>query len=309
MISESFTFKGKDDLEIFVYKWMPDVDMQVKGVVQLAHGMAETAARYEDFANDLTKNGFVVYANDHRGHGETAGKIEILGELGEDGFNSMVEDMHRLNNIIKEENMSLPIFLFGHSMGSFLTQRYICLYGNELKGAILTGTCGKRGSIVDIGIIASKVEIIRKGRNAKSINLNKLIFGSNNDFFKPNRTLFDWLSRDNKEVDKYIENPYCGAVFTAGFFYDFLSGLKSAADTGEIKNIPNNLPIYIFGGDKDPVGKNGKGALKLVKTYEKHGARDLTYKLYKDGRHEMLHEINKDEVTTDIIKWINAHLI
>ncbi|NNU75499.1 alpha/beta hydrolase [Clostridium estertheticum] len=309
MISESFTFKGKDGLEIFVYKWMPDVDMKVKGVVQLAHGMAETAARYEDFAINLTKNGFGVYANDHRGHGETAGKIEILGELGEDSFNSMVEDMRRLNKIIKEENMRLPIFLFGHSMGSFLTQRYICLYGSKLKGAILTGTCGKRGIIVDIGIIASKVEIIRKGRNAKSINLNKLTFGSNNDFFKPNRTLFDWLSRDNKEVDKYIENPYCGAVFTAGFFYDFLGGLKSAADTGEIEKIPNNLPIYIFGGDKDPVGKNGKGALKLVKTYEKHGVRDLTYKLYKDGRHEMLHEINKDEVTTDIIKWINAHLI
>ncbi|MCB2339705.1 alpha/beta hydrolase [Clostridium estertheticum] len=309
MISESFTFEGKDGLEIFVYKWMPDVDMKVKGVVQLAHGMAETAARYEDFANDLTKNGFVVYANDHRGHGETAGKIEILGELGEDSFNSMVEDMHRLNNIIKEENMSLPIFLFGHSMGSFLTQRYICLYGSELKGVIFTGTCGKRAIIVDIGRIASKVEIIRKERNAKSINLNKLIFGSNNNFFKPNRTLFDWLSRDNKEVDKYIENPYCGAIFTAGFFYDFLSGLKSAANAREIKNIPNNLPIYIFGGDKDPVGKNGKGALKLVKTYENHGARDLTYKLYKDGRHEMLHETNKDEVTTDIIKWINAHLI
>ncbi|MBU3155434.1 alpha/beta hydrolase [Clostridium estertheticum] len=308
MISESFTFKGKDYVEIFVYKWTPNVDVQVRGVVQLAHGMAETAARYEDFANDLTKNGFIVYANDHRGHGETAGKVETLGELGEDAFNSMVEDMHRLNSIIKEENVTLPIFLFGHSMGSFLTQRYICLYGSELKGVILTGTCGKREIIVDIGRIASKVEIMRRGRNAKSINLNKLIFGSNNNFFKPNRTLFDWLSRDNKEVDKYIENPYCGAVFTAGFFYDFLSGLKSVADAEEIKNIPNNLPIYIFGGDKDPVGKNGKGALKLVKTYEKHGVKDLTYKLYKEGRHEMLHETNKDEVTTDIIKWINAHV-
>ncbi|MBU3158257.1 lysophospholipase [Clostridium frigoris] len=309
MISESFTFKGKDDVEIFVYKWTPDVDVQVKGVVQLAHGMAETAARYEEFASALTNHGFIVYANDHRGHGKTAGKIDILGDLGNDGFNSMVEDMHRITDIIKEENMTLPLFLFGQSMGSFLTQRYICLYGSELKGAILTGTCGNQGIIVDIGRIASKVEIIRYGRKAKSITLNKLIFGSNNNFFKPSRTIFDWLSRDNKEVDKFIDDPYCGSVFTAGFFYDFLNGLKSAADVGEIKNIPSDLPIYIFVGDKDPVGKNGKGALKLVKTYEKHGIKDLTYKFYKDGRHEMLHETNKEEVIADVIKWLNAHVL
>lgn len=308
MISESFTFKGKDDLNIFVYKWIPNLEVHVKGVIQLAHGMAETAARYEDFASYLTKSGFIIYANDHRGHGKTAGKIDDLGDLGKDGFNSMIEDMHRLNDIIKEENKTLPIFLFGHSMGSFLSQRYICLYGSELKGVILTGTCGNQGIIVDVGRIASKVEIIRKGRNARSISLNKLIFGSNNNFFKPSRTIFDWLSRDNKEVDKYIEDPYCGAVFTAGFFYDFLGGVKSAADVGEIKKIPSDLPIYIFGGDKDPVGKNGKGVLKLVKTYEKHEIKDLTYKLYKDGRHEMLHEINKEEVIVDTIKWINGHV-
>lgn len=308
MILENFTFKGKDDLEIFVYKWIPDVEVQVMGVVQLAHGMAETAARYEDFASNLTENGFIVYANDHRGHGKTAGKVDVLGDLGKDGFNSMIEDMHRLNDFIKEENMTLPIFLFGHSMGSFLTQRYICLYGSELKGAILTGTCGNQGIIVDIGRIASKVEIIRKERNVKSINLNKLIFGANNNSFKPNRTFFDWLSRDKKEVDKYIDDPYCGTVFTAGFFSDFLCGLKGAAEVEEIKNIPSDLPIYIFGGDKDPVGRNGKGVLKLVKTYEKHGIKDLTYRLYKDGRHEMLHETNKEEVIADTIKWINAHV-
>ena len=308
MISESFTFKGKDDLEIFVYKWLPDIEVKVMGVVQLAHGMAETAGRYEDFASALAKNGFIVYANDHRGHGKTAGGIDNLGNLGKDSFNSMVEDMHRLNKIIKAENMNLPIFLFGHSMGSFLTQRYICLYGSELKGVILTGTCGKQGLIVDIGRIVSKVEVISTGRNAKSINLNKLIFGANNNFFKPNRTLFDWLSRDNKEVDKYIADPYCGAFFTAGFFCDFLEGIKSVADAREIKNIPSDLPIYIFGGDKDPVGKNGKGVLKLVKTYEKHGIKDLTYKFYKDGRHEMLNETNKDEVTMDVVKWIKKHV-
>jgi len=307
MKSEVLTFKDKGNLEIFVYKWLPNDNIQVKGVVQIAHGMAETATRYEGFANDLTNDGFIVYANDHRGHGKTAGEASRLGDLGEDGFNSMVENMHELNDIIKEENKNIPIFLFGHSMGSFLTQRYICLYGSELKGAILTGSCGRQGIIIDIARLIAKVEIKKIGRNTKSIKLNKLMFGSYNNSFKPNRTNFDWLSRDNKEIDKYVNDPYCGTVFTAGFFFDFLGGLKSIEKDEEIKNVPRGLPIYIFSGDKDPVGKNGKGVLKLVKTYNKHEIKDLTYKLYKDGRHEMLHEINKEEVIVDVIKWLNSH--
>ena len=305
---ENFTFKDKGKLEIFVYKWLPDEEVQVKGIVQIAHGMAETAARYEGFARALTNDGFIVYANDHRGHGKTVGEIEKLGDLGEDGFNLMVENMHGLNEQIKKENHNLPIFLFGHSMGSFLTQRYICLYGNGLKGTILSGSCGKQGIIIDIARLIAKGEIKKIGRSGKSTKLDKLSFGSYNNSFKPNRTAFDWLSRDNKEVDKYIDDPFCGTVFTAGFFYDFLGGLKSIADNMEVKNVPKDLPIYIFSGDKDPVGKNGKGVLKLVKTYKEHGIKDLTHKLYKDGRHEMLNETNKEEVIEDVIKWLNAHI-
>jgi len=304
---ENFTFKDKGNLEIFVYKWLPDENVKPKGVVQIAHGMAETAGRYGGFANALTDNGFTVYANDHRGHGKTAGDIEILGDLGEDGFNSMVENMKELNDIIKKENPNLPIFLFGHSMGSFLTQRYICLYGSGLKGAILSGSCGKQGIIIDIARLIAKGEIKKIGRSGKSDKLDKLSFGSYNNSFKPNRTAFDWLSSDNKEVDKYIADPFCGTVFTAGFFYDFLGGLKSIADKLEIKNVPKDLPIYIFSGDKDPVGKNGKGVLKLVKAYKEHGINDLSYKLYKDRRHEMLNEINKEEVMIDVIKWLNKY--
>jgi alpha-beta hydrolase superfamily lysophospholipase len=308
MRTENFTFKDESDLTIFVYKWLPDVEVQVKGIVQIAHGMAETAARYQGFASALTNEGFIVYANDHRGHGKTAGTIEKLGELGEDGFNSMVENMNGLNKIIKEENPNLPIFLFGHSMGSFLTQRYVCLYGSGLKGAILSGSCGKQGVIIDIARLIAKKEIRKIGRSGKSDKLDKLSFGSYNNSFKPNRTAFDWLCRDNKEVDKYIKDPFCGTVFTAGFFYDFLGGIKSIADNTQIKRVPKDLPIYILSGDKDPVGKNGKGVLKLFNTYKEHGIVDLTYKLYKDGRHEILNEINKEEVILDIIKWLNLHM-
>lgn len=308
MRAENFTFKDENNMELFVYKWLPDENVKVKGIVQIAHGMAETAARYQGFANTLTNEGFIVYANDHRGHGKTAGKVSKLGDLGVDGFNTMVENMHGLNQTIKFDNPSLPIFLLGHSMGSFLLQRYICLYGSGLKGAILSGSCGKQGVIIDIARLIAKIEIRKIGRNGKSNKLDKLSFASYNKFFNPKRTDFDWLSRDDKEVDKYIEDPFCGTVFTAGFFYDFLGGIKSIADNRQIKRVPKDLPIYIFSGDKDPVGKNGKGVLKLFKTYKKHGIVDLTYKLYKDGRHEMLNEINKEEVNSDVIKWLNKHI-
>ncbi len=308
MIKDTFSFKDEDGLEIFVYKWSQENNKKAKAVLQISHGMAETAARYEKLSEELTKEGYIVYANDHRGHGKTAKEVDKLGDLGENGFDAMVYNMHQLTEIIKKENPKLPIFLLGHSMGSFLTQRYICLYGKELKGAILSGTNGSIGVMADVARIIAKREIKRIGRSEKSERLDKLSFGGYNRAFKPNRTKFDWLSRDEKEVDKYIENPFCGTIFTAGFFYDLLGGLKLIANKNEISKIPKDLPIYMFSGDKDPVGKNGRGVLRLVKTYKKLGIKDLTYKLYTEGRHEMLNELNRDEVMKDLLLWLEDHL-
>lgn len=308
MIKDTFSFKDEDGLEIFVYKWSPENNKKAKAVIQIAHGMAETAARYEKLGEELTKEGYIIYANDHRGHGKTAREVDKLGDLGENGFLAMADNMYQLTEIIKKENPKLPIFLLGHSMGSFLTQRYICLYGKELKGAILSGTNGNIGVMADVGRIIAKREIKRIGRSGRSERLDRLSFGGYNRAFKPNRTKFDWLSRDEKEVDKYIENPFCGTIFTAGFFYDLLGGLKLIANKNEISKIPKDLPIYMFSGDKDPVGKNGRGVLRLIKAYKKLGIKDLTYKLYTEGRHEMLNELNRDEVIKDLLLWLEDHL-
>lgn len=308
MISKSFIFKSEDGTDIFVYNWVPE-NIKVKGIVQISHGMAETAHRYERFARSLTNRGYIVYANDHRGHGKTAGTIENLGYLAdEDGFNWLVRDLYSLTNIIKKENPSLPIFLFGHSMGSFAAQKYIMLHGSELKGVILSGSNGKQGIVLNIGAAFAKREIKKHGRKSQSPKLNKLIFGAFNKAFNPSRTEFDWLSRDNEEVDKYINNPYCGTIFTTGFFYDFLTGLKDIEDKKNFNLIPKDLPIYIFSGDKDPVGKFGKGVRNLFNRYKSIGVKDINYKLYKDGRHEMLNEINRDEVTSDILQWLDNHV-
>ena len=309
MKMQEFSFLDGEGIEIYYCKWSEEDGKGAKGVIQLSHGMAETSRRYEDFAEVLVGEGYIVYANDHRGHGKTAKTLENVGYLGDrDGFYWLVEDMHELSNIIKKENKELPLFIFGHSMGSFLTQRYIQLYGNEIKGAILSGTNGNQGMILDLAIYIAKREIAKNGRKAKSDKLNKMSFGSYNNSFKGARTEFDWLSSDEAQVDKYISDPFCGTVFSAGFFYDFSTGLKEIEKDSNIANVPKKLPLYIFSGSKDPVGKNTKGVLKLIKTYNKFNLENVTYKFYDEGRHEMLNEINKEEVMEDVVNWLNKQI-
>ena len=306
MLSGNFSFRSEYGTAIFVYHWSPKPDVNIKGVVQIAHGMAETASRYERFASFLTENGYVVYANDHRGHGRTAESLDGVGYLADkDGFDWLVKDMHQLTHIIKSENTGLPLFLFGHSMGSFAAQLYLMSYGHELRGAILSGSNGKAALLHNIGFIIAAGEVRKHGRKAKSEKMNKLSFGSYNNAFKPNRTEFDWLSRDNDEVDKYINDPYCGGIFTAGFYYDFMKGLKETDKIRDFDKIPKGLPVYIVSGDKDPVGGAGKGVNKLYRAYKKAGLEDVTIKLYPEGRHEMLNEINRDEVMKNVLNWLN----
>ncbi|HBF7900025.1 alpha/beta hydrolase [Clostridioides difficile] len=301
----NFTFKGEEGLDIYTYKWEDENIKKTKAVIQIAHGMAETAQRYETFAKVLTENGYIVYINDHRGHGKTAKIIENVGHLAEkEGFRCLVEDMYTLTNIIKKENEDLPIYLFGHSMGSFASQRYIMDYGNNLSGLILCGSNGKQGIILNFAHMIINREIKKYGRRSRSNKINNLIFGS--EIIRRNeKTKFDWLSRDKEQVEKYINDPFCGVVCSCGFFYDLVQGLKEIEDKENLKKVPLDIPIYIISGDKDPIGKNGKGVLRLRDRYIKLGVKDVACKLYKDGRHELLNEINKEEVFEDIICWLN----
>ncbi|HBH3568340.1 TPA: alpha/beta hydrolase [Clostridioides difficile] len=301
----NFTFKGEEGLDIYTYKWEDENIKKPKAVIQIAHGMAETAQRYETFAKVLTKNGYIVYINDHRGHGKTAKIIENVGHLAEkEGFRCLVEDMYTLTNIIKKENEDLPIYLFGHSMGSFASQRYIMDYSNNLSGLILCGSNGKQGIILNLAHLIINREIKKYGRRSKSNKINNLIFGG--EIIRRNeKTKFDWLSRDKEQVEKYINDPFCGVVCSCGFFYDLVQGLKEIEDKENLKKVPLDIPIYIISGDKEPIGKNGKGVLRLRDRYIKLGVKDVTCKLYKDGRHELLNEINREEVFEDIICWLN----
>jgi alpha-beta hydrolase superfamily lysophospholipase len=303
MKTESFTFLAEDGTEVFVRRWTPT---NVKAVCQIAHGMAEHGQRYQHFACALANAGYAVYANDHRGHGKTAGRIENLGYFAdENGWNLVVEDMRQLTGIINANHGDLPVFLLGHSMGSLLAVDYISKFGDGITGALLSAPPGDPGLRGIMAIYLAKLERYIKGKKAASPMFDQLIFGNFNKAFKPNRTAFDWLSRDGTEVDKYVADPFCGTIFTCGFFVDFLVGVKKSHSNKVIDAIPKDLAIHITAGEKDPVGYNAKGVIKLKNVLEKAKIEDISFILYHDARHEILNEINKEEVYRDILAWMD----
>ena len=298
-----FKLKATNNFEIHVYEWLPETE--IKGILQIAHGMAEQASRYTYLAKFLTSKGYAVYANDHRGHGKTAGSVEKLGLLAEkDGYNLVMEDMQHLNSEIKTRNPGKAVFLIGHSMGSFFSRYYISKYASNIKGVMLSGTAGDPGLLGTIGGFINDIVILFNGKKKQSPLMTKLSFGEFNKQFKPNRTEFDWLSTDNEQVDKYINDPYCGTIFTNGFFKDILKLVSIVNSKENINKIDKNLPVYFFSGEKDPVGDNGKGVTEIYNKFTDAGIKNVSIKLYKDKRHEMLNETNKEEVCIDILNFM-----
>ena len=300
-MKKDFSLQDLSGNTIQAYSWIPEGN--IKAIVQIVHGMSEHSGRYESFALELNKRSFGVYISDTIGHGKSVKSEEDLGHLPPNGFNIAVENIHLLHEIVVKENKNVPIIIMGHSMGSLLTQSYICKYGNEVNGCILSGTAGKQAQ-TSFGAFIAKILKTVQGDKKRSKLMEKLSFGNFNNYFKPTKTEFDWLSSDSAEVDKYVQDPLCGFTCTTGFYYELASSVSKLHDKNKVNNIPKNLPIYIFCGNKDPVGGQTKNVLKLISLYKEVGINDLEHKFYKDGRHEMLNETNKEEVITNIVTWL-----
>ena len=304
MQSSDFTLTATDGTEVFVHRWLPDGE--VKAVVQIAHGLAEHSGRYARFAQRLTDHGYAVYANDHRGHGKTSGGRGLFAERG--GWSRVVDDMAAVTRRAKDEQPGLPVFLLGHSMGSFLSRAYAAEHGSEIAGLVLTGTAGSAGALGRVGVAVASAQARLRGHARPSGLMNTLSFGQYNSAFKPARTDFDWLSRDPVEVDKYINDPDCGFVFSAGGYRDLLSGLAAVNTDHVVARVPKHLPVHLASGDQDPVGGNGKGVTAVTEQLRRAGVEDVTLTLWPGGRHEILNETNRDEVEQEIVDWLDAHL-
>lgn len=304
-VIENFVFTGTDGLTIHTNFWLPATPP--KAVVQIAHGMAEHSARYDRFAQLLTAAGFAVYANDHRGHGQTIPTGQSPGHMADaDGWNKAVTDLYLLNQEINSRHPGLPILLLGHSMGSFLTQQYLAEHGDSIVAAALSATNGPPGALGKIGQVVTRLEKLRIGADGHSPVMAGMTFKAFNKAFKPNRRDFDWLSRDESEVDKYAADPLCGFECSIATWIGMLDALTRIAGDAALSKMPENLPLYLFSGTHDPVGENTKGVKRLLAAYDKHGFTNVSHKFYDGARHETLNETNRDEVMADFVRWANS---
>ena len=291
----------RDGAAIFVRRWAPDGPP--RGVVQVAHGLAEHSARYERFATALVSAGYAVYASDHRGHGPACAPADLGYFADSDGWRKCLDDLWAVNRRIAADFPRVPIIFMGHSLGSIMGQQFIAEHGGDLSGAILSGTSGTPPAILPLGRLLARFERWRLGPRGHSALLQKMLFEEFNKPFKPARTSFDWLSRDPAEVDKYIADPLCGFPFTVQLAIDMLDAIGPIAAKATVARVPKSLPIYIVSGARDPVGGQLQG---LIKAYRDAGLARLATRIYPDARHETLNEINRDEVTADLIGWLKT---
>ncbi len=299
-------FSASDGAEIHYYRWLPEGE--IAAAVHIAHGMGEHAARYDEVARRLNRDGYAVYANDHRGHGLTAAP-ERLGDLGEDGWNRVIQDALEFNTHISEQHPGVPRALIGHSMGAMLTQQYIARHGHTLDAVVISGSPGL-GSPFQLWLshTIARFERWRLGAEANSELMAQSIFAdSNKPFDAPGATGFEWLSRDSDQVQKYVDDDLCGFVLRAGGLCDLFAGAREARRRRTISAIPPELPVYVFSGSADPVHGNERGLQNLLNGYRQQ-VRRIDYRLYPEGRHEMLNELNRDEVMTDLVDWLNGAL-
>lgn len=307
VIASEFYFPSSDGRTlIHVNQWTP-LSGPAAGVVQIAHGVAEYGARYEPFARFLCAHGFAVVANDHLGHGLSVVEGCPMVYFGdEDGWRHAVDDIEELRRRTARVFPDKPYFLFGHSMGSFLSRTHLIRYPGGLDGCVLCGTGHMSPALIAGGKLVADREIRRLGRKAFSARADQLAFGAYNKPFAPNRTRFDWVSASEANVDAYMADPLCGGDTTLGLFRDMLGGLSVITKRSNIEKMDKDLPVLFIAGDQDPVGEMGKGVSRAYRAFQKAGVRDVSMKLYHGLRHEILNEASRRYVYQDVLDWLEA---
>lgn len=284
-------------------------DAEPRAIVQIIHGIAEYIDRYDEFMSFLADNGIIAVGTDHLGHGKSIESEEQTGFFAyENGWDYVVRDEEVLRLAMHENYPELPIIVFGHSMGSFMARTLLIRYPDAFNAAIISGTGNQGAALVNGGLIMGNLVTGLKGAHHYSKFLNNLAFGSYNKIYDNPKTEYDWLSRDEANVQKYIDDPLCGFIPSCSLFRDMMTGVKFITNKKNLTAMNKDMPVYFMSGDMDPVGECGKGVQKAYNNFLEAGMKDVSIKLYPGGRHEMLNEINKDEVYTDILAWLESKI-
>lgn len=287
--------------QIFSRSWLGD--RPPKAVLLIAHGMAEHSGRYDHFARFMAEHGFAVYMNDHAGHGRSA---QIKGHFADsNGWEHVVKDLHALYAQAVEAHPGLPVFLFGHSMGSFLSRSYIIRYGQELTGCALCGTMGKNpGGSLGKAIAAAQVKL--RGPRSKGEMISRLTGADYNKRIENPVNSSAWLSTDDKVCKAFEADPLSHFPFTAAGYRDMFTGLSEISSLQWAQRVPKELPVFLIAGEEDPVGAYGEGPRQVAEWLREAGLEQVELKLYPGMRHEVLNEIGKEQVYEDVLGWLNA---
>jgi alpha-beta hydrolase superfamily lysophospholipase len=311
---ETFNFASQvDQAPIFVRKWLPPCGIRARATMQITHGIAEHSGRYDRFARFLAANGYVVYALDLRGHGETAGP-DNLGQAGATAWDDMTADIKQLADIARADYPTLPLIAFGHSMGSALTQSHIQNHGDLLAGVILCGTMGAMPGLDDAGYdnAIEQLHALATGAEARAPSqvLGALLVGFNAPFIAgvPHPTGSEWQTSDPEEIHRFQSDPLCGKPFSNAMSYSVLKGFHSLWLPENEARIPVDLPILLLAGTDDPVGAKTTTVQALITRYMRQGQLELEYRFYAGGRHEILNEAEKDSVHRDVGHWLRQIL-
>lgn len=299
-----FQLKVQGDTVAFVRAWLPV--KPPRACVQIVHGLSEHGGRYARFATALNRAGFAVYAQDLPGHGRTARAPDELGHFGDRyGWRFTLQSIRAVQVEMRERHPGLPIVLFGHSMGALLGQDYVVHHGRDLNACVLSSTTGNMGLMRAVGLALMRVEIAWAGPRHRSRLAEELSFKTFNRRFKPTRTAFDWLSRDADEVDRYVGDPHCGFRASTGLWAELLVAGARLREPARLARIPHALPILLVSGTADPTTSGEKGPTSLERAYFAAGLSDITLKLYPDARHELLNDTCREQVTADVVEWLN----
>lgn len=311
MVKEEFYFDSRDgESKIHAVRYRPEDPGKIRCVLQVVHGMAEYAERYEEFAAFLVERGFVVTGDDHLGHGKSVGDKGKQGYFCEqDPATVLVRDEHRLKKMTEEAFSHVPYVIMGHSMGSFITRNYICRYGSGIAAAIIMGTGMQPKAVLGMAKILVRLQKLFCGSKHVSRLIDKMAFGGYNKEIPNPRTAFDWLSRDEERVDRYLADPDCGFPFTVNGFGALFTLVSRLYSPENLKAIPKKLPVLMISGDADPVGDYGKGVRKAYDSLKTAGLEDISLKLYQGGRHELLNESNRTQVMEDVYAWVESRVL
>lgn len=290
----------------YVHRWLPE--HAPKAVIQIIHGMAEHAGRYQRLARALTAAGYAVYAQDLPGHGRSARGPEELGHMADEGGWALaLSSINGLRALIEDEQEA-PLVLLGHSMGSFLLQDYLVGHGTGLAGAIYSAPTGDLGPLRQVGLALVRTEARWYGRRHRSWVAERLTFQEFNRAFRPNRTPFDWLSRDTLEVDRYVADPLCGFRCSTALWIDLLGMAGHLGERERLQRIPQRLPVLMLAGSEDPACRGAEGPASLERHYRRAGIGDIRVHVYEGARHELFNETCREQVTADLLAWLTARV-